>query len=188
MLQPGQLRTAFSPYLQDMECCRAARAHWCLLHVVLCLPDICGALESPSGEAAKTRYIEWCDKYLRRPALAGVEVYRMRCKVLHQGRARGDGTGRYERFAFGKPAGGVIDHLRVDGDALHVDVESLLSDLLAALDRWIGELESDPSGPAAGHVSTNLAKLVRITPHNVPFSVGHATAGQALTTTVLKTY
>ena len=189
MLQPGQqLRTALSPYLQDMERCRAAGAHWCLLHVVLCLPDICAALESPSGEAEGRRYVDWCDKYLRCPALAGIEVYGMRCKVLHQGRARTDKRGRYEAFAFGAPTDGVVDHLRPEGRLIHVDVEELMTNVLSAIERWSAELESDPLSVNAVNVGKNLASLVRITAHSVPRRIGQMTAGQSLGVFMNKTH
>ena len=187
MLEQGQLFAAFSPYLQDIECCRLAGAHWCLLHVVLCVPDICGALESPSGRASPARYKGWCDKYLLCPALTGNEVYRMRCTVLHQGRARVDGKGRYERFAFGKPTGGFVDHLRSEGNLLHVDVEALLGEVLAALDRWIRELEANSGGIAARHVASNIPKLVRVTHCSVPLVVGEGVAGQPLRIQMYKT-
>ena len=89
MLTPGSPGQAFSAYWQDMDRCRNARAFWSLLHVTICLPDICAALQSENGETKGARYISWCDKYLLNPMLSGSERYQMRCKVLHQGRASG---------------------------------------------------------------------------------------------------
>src|SRR5688572_6289739 len=116
VLKPGDL-AAFATYWQEMDRCRASKTYWSLLHVTVCIPDICAALEADDGETTKFRYIQWADRYLREPLLSGEELYRMRCKVLHQGRAALDQPGaRYTGFSFAEPAiTGEIDHLRVDG-------------------------------------------------------------------------
>ncbi len=103
MLAPGQLATAFGVYWREMERCRQAKAYWALLHVTVCLPDICAALESDDGEATGSRYISWSDIYLPDSLLLGAERYRMRCKVLHQGRAALEQAGRYTGFSLSQP-------------------------------------------------------------------------------------
>ena len=49
MLTPGSLDSAFQIYWDEMDRCRAARTYWALLHVTICLPDICAALERRTG-------------------------------------------------------------------------------------------------------------------------------------------
>ena len=46
MLKQKLLDKAFQTYWEDMERCRGAKAYWCLLHVTVCFPDICAALQS----------------------------------------------------------------------------------------------------------------------------------------------
>jgi hypothetical protein len=57
MLQTGELGKAFKIYWDDVERCRLAEAYWSLLHVTICLPDICAALQSPNGETNGKLYI-----------------------------------------------------------------------------------------------------------------------------------
>src|SRR5258706_13882456 len=109
------LRTAFRMYWDDMDRCRNGNAYWSLLHVTVCLPDICASLGSDNGETSRTRYVAWCDRYLPDPLLSGPERYRMRCEVLHHARASTDQPGRYIGFSFGQPTpSGQEDHRRVD--------------------------------------------------------------------------
>jgi prepilin-type processing-associated H-X9-DG protein len=57
----------------------------------LVIPDLCGALESPDGEAKGSRYIAWFDGHVAHAATGGTPVldgqtcYRFRCSFLHQG-------------------------------------------------------------------------------------------------------
>src|SRR5438128_1754411 len=136
-----QLAAAFKTYWDDMEKCRAAKAYWSLLHVTICLPDICAALQWPDAETTRARYIAWAEQFLHDPILTGAERYRMRCKVLHQGRARTNQPGRYSGFAFGQPSEtGEVDHNRVDGSILHLDVGKLADETKAGVERWIAEI------------------------------------------------
>src|SRR5205085_9391094 len=139
---------------QDMERCRVVRAYWCLLHVVVCLPDICAALQSPNGENKKPKYIAWCDQYLKDAFLSSAERYYMRCKVLHQGYASTDPPSRYTGFAFGQPSdSGVIDHKRAENDILHLDVGEFARETWAGVNSWISRLESNPTVTEARNVA-----------------------------------
>ena len=162
-----------------MEKCRNAGAYWSLLHVAVCLPDICAALESNDGEANGSRYINWCDRHLSDPILSGAERYRMRCKVLHQGRASTDQpAGRYVGFSFGQPATtGAVDHRRAAGTTLNLDVGMLAQETKAGVVEWIQQLEASPSNPEALNTLRNLPSLVQVRqlsfpspPINVPGS------------------
>jgi hypothetical protein len=169
MLQTGILGKAFSTYWDDMDKCRVAKAYWSLLHVTACLPDICAALQSKNGETHKKLYISWCDQFLRDPMLSGVEMYRMRCKVLHQGRSKTEQPGRYFGFSFGQPSdAGFIDHKRVESGVLHLDVGELAGEVRSAVERWITDLEGNPSSTAAIAVEKHLGSLVRVGRASVP--------------------
>ncbi len=164
MLQKGSLGPVFQTYWADVDRCRRAKAYWSLLHVLVCLPDICAALQSENGETTGKRYTAWCDQYLGDPMLTGAERYRMRCKVLHQGRASTDQAGRYAAFAFGQPAQtGQVDHMRVDAGTLHLDVGELTDEMRRAVEKWIITLEAQPTSAEAVNVATNLPSLVRVT-------------------------
>jgi hypothetical protein len=177
MLKSGDLGGAFRLYWNDLDRCRQAGAFFALLHATVCLPDICSALESSNGESSGPKYMKWCDRYFRRPELVGAERWTMRCKVLHQGRATAGRAGRYTGFLFGEPdPSGAIDHLRVDGSRLHVDVSQLYGETREAVEDWIAALESDPRSAESETAAKHLPLLVRVSPHKVPVATAAGSA------------
>ena len=177
MLAKGELSNALEVYWRDAARCFNSKAFWCLLHVTVSLPDVCAALESTDGNATFQRYKNWCDKYFAQPALNGTERYKIRCKVLHQGRARPSRPGRYAMFAFGQPhSSGAVDHLRVDGSTLHIDVGELYKETYQAIEKWIGTLEGSLASAEANNVAKNLPLLVRVTTPTVPVSTSAGTS------------
>ena len=175
MLTLGKLGPAFEIYWDDMDRCRKGGAYWSLLHVTVCLPDICAALQSDDGETSRTQYIAWCDQHLPDPSLSGAERYRMRCKVLHQGRATVDQAGRYGGFSFAQPAAtGDIDHKRLDGNTLILDVGRLSEEVRLAVGQWICRLEANPANSEAQNVERNLPTLVRVRQFPLPTTAATA--------------
>jgi hypothetical protein len=168
-LKPGDLTTAFHTYWEDMKRCRLAKAYWSLLHVTVCLPDICAALESNDGRATGDKYKNWCENYLDGSMLTKEARRDMRNKVLHQGCAITKMSKRYKRFAFGQPASnGQVDHLRLEGGTLHLDVGKLAEEMQQAVESWIQELEENPLSKEAKNVEKNLHSLVRVTESKIP--------------------
>lgn len=169
-LREGILEPALQLYWDDMDRCRKAAAYWSLLHVTVCLPDICAALESNDGRTTGDLYIRWCNEFAKRALMSGSETYSMRCIVLHQGRASSDRSeGRYKQFAFGQPAAdNRTDHLRVDGDTLHIDVGNLACELRTSVRGWIAVRERDPNAIKSLNVARNLPNLVRVRIATVP--------------------
>jgi hypothetical protein len=97
----------------------------------------------------------------------------MRCKVLHQGRAKTNRC-RYGAFAFGQPAeSGAVDHMREDAHhKLHLDVGELATEMTNAVEKWIKRLEAKPRSDEALNVAKNLESLVRVTPFVVSQPTG----------------
>src|SRR6185312_13789342 len=58
-LTTADFEAAFRVYLDEMERCDKAGCYWALLHLVVVIPDICGALETPGGEATKAACVDW---------------------------------------------------------------------------------------------------------------------------------
>lgn len=163
MLAKGQLDAAFTVYWDEMKRCRQASAYWSLLHVTVCLPDICGALESPNGEASGKRYQSWCSRYLPQQLLTAAERYEMRCIVLHQGRAGLSKTCRYSGFSFAQPGpNGQTDHGRLEGAVLVVDVDRLSHETETGMRDWIQAVEAAPAGREAINILKNLPSLVKV--------------------------
>lgn len=167
-IMQAELERRFRTYFDDIQKCVAAGAYWSLLHVVACLPDICAALQAPDGESSGQRYIAWCDTFASDSMLSGAERWRLRCKVLHQGRASTDQPGRYTGYAFGKPAStGEVDHKRVDGTVLHLDVGEMAREASKSVTTWIEWLAANPRSSEAGNVRNNLSSMVQVTTHVV---------------------
>ena len=186
-MNPGDLKKAFEPYFAEMEICRNGKAYWALLHVTVCLPDICAALESANGEAAGKLYIAWCDKYLPKPILSAKERYSMRCTILHQGRSSLPQPGRYTRFVFGQPSpGGDIDHNRIQGTVLHLDVGELAIEMKNGVEKWLIQIEGNPKSAISKNVDNNLQSLVRVTQENI-VPTGQPTTSKLLIHSTYKT-
>jgi hypothetical protein len=191
LLKPGDLSKAFKVYWDDAERCCKAKAYWCLLHVTVCLPDVCAALQSPNGKATSQRYEKWCNKYFNPNALTGLERYEIRCKILHQGRARSANPGRYSNFSFGQPdASGRVDHLRIDGRTLHLDVVQMYNETRQAIRAWILELEGSGPSAKANSAANNLLSLVRVSNQSVPVTPSSVIPGAPilLETVISKTH
>ncbi len=179
------LNQAFATYFDSIDRCQSGNAYWPLLHVIVCLPDICAALQSDDGETTRARYKDWCTKYFAEPLLNAEERYRMRCKVLHQGRASTDQPGRYLGFAFGQPTGPTSDHLREEKGILHLDVAKLATEYRQAVATWIKFIESSSKSPEAAAVATHLPSLVQVALVGVPISPDKPGDGVVQ---ILKTY
>jgi hypothetical protein len=179
MLTPGRLDSAFRIYWDAMDRCRRGAAYWSLLHVTMCLPDICAALQSDDGETTPALYKAWCDQHLSDPALSSAERYRMRCRVLHQGRASIGHPGRYTGFSFAQPTpNGQTVHMRLDDSTLILDVGRLSDEVKAGVERWIRHVEASPTLPEALNTERNLPSLVQVrqfTMAALPVSVSIAT-------------
>jgi hypothetical protein len=158
-----RLEQQFSTYWDEMAKCQKAGAYWALLHVTVCLPDICAALESADGESKGWKYKAWCDRFAADPLLTSEERWHMRNRLLHQGRAKSTG-GRYSGYSFSSPAAtGRVDHRRVDGTVLHLDVGELAKEMKEAVQRWIESLDASPKSSKATNVRSNLASMVEVT-------------------------
>lgn len=169
MLTPGILDPAFRIYWDEMDRCCSARTYWALLHVTVCLPDICAALQSRDGETKGPRYVAWCDRYLVDPLLSGAERWQMRCKVLHQGRASINAPGRYDGFSFAQPASnGRVDHRRLEGSALVLDVGMVAGETRTGVEQWIRHLEANPVSVEAVNAHRNLPSLIRVRQFPLP--------------------
>lgn len=139
-------------FIDQIERAVQAHAYYLALYAVLTLPDICGAMESDDGQATRTKYIEWFDKYVApgyrafgQSTLTGEVCYFYRCAVLHQGRAQHPKLG-FSRILFVEP--GVttnVFHNNVLNDALNIDVSIFCTDVLKGANIWLQAAEHSPN-------------------------------------------
>ncbi|HVY06152.1 MAG TPA: hypothetical protein VHB46_09270 [Burkholderiales bacterium] len=154
-LPQGLLSAKAKTYFVEMERCIRAKAHWALLHMVVCLPDFCAGLQSRRGNTCTKMFINWCDRYLRFPDLTGEELYLLRCKVLHRGHAATSKFGRYLGFVL-RPRSPELALQPRDNVVLMLDIEALAEEMKCAIERWIDIVEKNPAEQVAIYVHRNL--------------------------------
>jgi len=121
------------------------------LFVALCIPDICGALESESGTADSQKYKAWVDQYLvkARPdkygdRLSAEHIWQFRCALLHQGRTK-HGKGEYKRILFFEPGIETSIHglhccvvgAKTEDKSLMIDLRQFCTDIIAGAKTWL---------------------------------------------------
>jgi hypothetical protein len=127
-------------------------AYYLALYACLTIPDICGAMESDDGQATKSKYIAWFDKYVApkyfacgQATLTGEACYIYRCAVLHQGRAQHPKLG-FSRILFVEPGATTnVFHNNVLNDALNINASIFCSDVLAGANAWLQAAEKSPN-------------------------------------------
>lgn len=128
--------------LAQIEAASEAGYYYVALFSALTIPDICAALESPDGETNGDRYIGWYDRNLDPGPAAGKDIYRFRCSLLHQGRTTHPKS-NFSRIIFIEPGATTnVFHNCVVGDALLIDVQLFISDLLAATRHWLSSAKN----------------------------------------------
>ena len=131
------------------------------LFLALCLPDICGSLETPDEEPKK-RYIKWFDdnlavKYL--PMFSGEDCYYFRCSCLHQG------IDSHQKLAHEKihfivpPPRRNIVHLNEFNNVFQMQIDVFCNDMAEAVDRWYErEIKNNPL------IQSGVENLIKIYP------------------------
>ena len=115
------------------------------LFVALALPDICGAIDSEDGTAARERYIQWFNKYVKNKYnnLSGEDCYYFRCSMLHQGSSQHPKS-NYSRVLFIEPGfSKYIFHDNVINDALNIDVRIFCKDIIKGVEHWLKDVEKN---------------------------------------------
>ena len=165
MLTRSSLENIFRVYFDEIKRCIDGKCYWALLHVILVLPDVCGAMETNDGEATPQKYKNWCKRYLADKLITSDDWYRMRCIVLHQGRSS-DERAQYAWFSFGQPSKtGSSVHRCVkvapQGKILELDVGKMADEIRVAIDRWFEAIENNEQPLFTTNVSKNSGQLVQ---------------------------
>jgi hypothetical protein len=134
------------------------RFYYLALAGALMVPDICGGLEAPDGEADGPLYTGWFNTYvapLQGGFLTGEDCYRFRCSFLHQGRTQHPKSG-YSRILFIEPGASVnVFHMNIMNDALNIDVRTFCLEMVRAARTWLATVEGTEP------YETNLSSFVR---------------------------
>ncbi len=111
------------------------------LFVALTLPDICGAIDSKDGKANGEKYKNWFDKHIKKSALSGIDCYKFRCSLLHQGSSQHPES-NYSRVLFVEPSATPnIFHNNIMNNALNIDVSIFCQDIIDGVNLWLKEVE-----------------------------------------------
>jgi hypothetical protein len=168
------LKGPFSTYFAEMDACKVAGCYLALLHLIVVLPNICAALESPSREAHGNEYMKWCDIHLPGAHLSSVERWEMRCALLHQGNTLTDEreNGRYASYSFMPPSGDNIHQIvSTDGEKnLTLETNKLAEEMKTAICSWFDFLLQGANAVQLENVRRNLPSLVRKQPKSI---LGH---------------
>lgn len=141
------------------------KLYYLALMMTLALPDICAALESPDGESSGKQYKNWYNANLQRKfqPLTAVDVWKLRCGVLHQGRVSHPDM-QFERVIFTLPGRGFI-HGNIFDRVLNLDLTRFCNDVMQSVRDWLGANQTNPN------VIKNLPNLVQFRPHGLPPSM-----------------
>lgn len=161
--------------LKQIEHALSVQLHYLAVASCIALPDLCAALESPTGETSKAQYRAWYDAWIlpKYPEISSFDMYRLRSGIVHQGVLEPSGM-QYTRVIFMIPGFGVVMHrcrLANNGgsseSALTLDATQFCRDIMASVSDWYKATKNDPT------VESNLPKLVQFRPNGLaPHIVG----------------
>lgn len=155
--------------IRQIEGALAAGLYYLALATSLSLPDVCAALESPDGQTSGAKYQAWFDIWMAPmyPRLTGLDLYRLRCGLVHQGRL-GHPQMQYAviLFTLPNPQQNVF-HQNIINDALNLDLPTFCRDIAQCVARWYAAKQND------ANVRANLPRLVQFRPNGMaPYMVG----------------
>ena len=124
--------------LQDIEKALDCGLYYIALQSTLALPDICAALESPTGDTTGRQYTAWYDTNVSSKyniALTGSDCWRFRCSYLHRGSIQ-DTRSSYNRILFVIPNPMITMHNNIINDALNIDINIFCRMMIEAVRNW----------------------------------------------------
>lgn len=129
----------FDDILRQADAALRARLYLPALFTTLTLPDICAAIGSDDGETSGPRYRAWVDTYL--PVYESAELYRLRCRLLHQGTAILRNAKNPIRYFFVEPGHGSIHRIILVANfgtcAAALDLEIFVAEVSQAVRSWL---------------------------------------------------
>ena len=126
------------------------------LFIALCIPDICGYLETPE-DGKRARYERWFDRYMLprytrdlffgpHVFLSASDCYALRCSLLHTGSdsiveqcARDVLT----QFQFVAPSRNLL-HCNQSGGLLQLQIDFFCAEIVAGIRQWLLDVQGNP--------------------------------------------
>jgi len=131
------------------------------LFLALCIPDICGYIESPKKKS-QDRYEQWFKEYMLskysfcvgpehtpQVFLSPSDCYALRCAILHEGRdviLEQNAREALDRFHFIEPPPrGIQIHCnRINNNILQLQVDIFCNDMINGLRKWQQNIHKIP--------------------------------------------
>ena len=152
---------------QEVERAIQARLYYLAMVMALTIPEVCAALESPTGDTSgrsAQAYKDWYNANLaaRMPMLTDIDCYSLRCGIVHQGKF-GHPKMQYDRavFVLPHPAHNTFIGCNFGGAYTHSFIE-FCTTIVAAGRQWFAAHCNDPN------VRANLPRLVQYHPEGIP--------------------
>jgi len=169
----ADLSQHFKTYFDEIDRCLTRECYWSLVHLLVVLPAVCAALETPGGDAGQNEYTNWCRRYFERnPKFTSADRYAIRVALVHQGRTTVDEGGQYRSYSFVPPTGQDV-HLTIREFSpghknLTVDVARLADETKRAMETWFRDHED----ARRAHIAPNLPLLARQSQAAIPITRG----------------
>ncbi|MFH0828634.1 MAG: hypothetical protein V1907_00415 [Candidatus Kerfeldbacteria bacterium] len=116
------------------------------LFLSLCMPDICGSLETPD-EQVGPRYKRWFGANLATSyssMFSAEDCYSFRCSCLHQGLDTHQRMS-HERIHFiTPPPRGNVVHCNMFNNVLQLQIDIFCEDVAMAVDSWYEAVKNNP--------------------------------------------
>jgi hypothetical protein len=108
--------------------------------MALVVPDVCAALESANGETTGAKYRAWTDKWIApRMAISGADLWKFRCRMVHQGSATTRKAPNVTRYFFVEPGARIYNLVfQVRGErAVALDLQQFCKAVTGAARDWL---------------------------------------------------
>jgi hypothetical protein len=167
-----EVRSALGPMLEQIRTASQSGLYMVALISALIIPDICGALASPTGSANDSQYRSWIKKHCQPRSNLSDAIWDFRNSVLHEGSMKPRRGGR--RLAFLVPTNGsYVDNVAMDMSdgkplTIWISVLDFVEDIVAAAEVW---LEKNAESQV---VIRNLEKSARLHPNGYGLILGQA--------------
>ena len=149
--------------LNEIEGALNANLYYAAIALTLTLPDVCAALEHPTGKSNGNRFKTWWRQNLAEnyPQITDVDMWMLRNGVVHQGRFGPEGM-QYSRILFTIPnPQRNVYHRNIVNDALNLHAEIFCQDVMDAVRQWLIDKADDPT------VLRNLPNLLTLRPEGM---------------------
>lgn len=150
-------------YLKQIEQALNYNLYYIALQSTLTLPDICGALQSETGEASKSKYLTWFNNYFKgNTSLNALDCYYFRCANVHQAKTiHKDLT--YSRILFFEPCTTTNSfHNCILDDALLIDVNIFCREMILSAYEWLTLMKNNTN------FNNNFKSFIQRRPNGIP--------------------